>query len=91
LNVFPEKFKSGKKKSILANASMDRKKKWVSYLYRTAQPSTLAVFLPWGIKQELVVQDLPAAKVGNIHELEFKLFKNRHIKKSGRTSSTGFF
>lgn len=45
------------------------KKKWVSYLYRTAQPSTLAVFLPWGIKQELVVQDLPATKVANIHQL----------------------
>jgi hypothetical protein len=38
-------------------------KKRVSYLYRTAQPSTLAVFPPWGIKQELVVQDLPTTKV----------------------------
>ena len=26
-----------------------------SYLYRTAQPSTFAAFLPWRIKQELVV------------------------------------
>lgn len=38
-------------------------KKRVSYLYRTAQPSTLAAFPPWGIEQELVVQDLPAAKI----------------------------
>ena len=29
--------------------------KWVSYLYRTAQPLILAVFLPWGGSQELVV------------------------------------
>jgi len=38
-------------------------KKWVSYLYRTAQPFTLAFFRTWGIQQELVVQDLPTAKV----------------------------
>jgi len=38
-------------------------KKWVSYLYRTAQPFTLAMFPSWGIQQELVVQDLPATKV----------------------------
>jgi len=31
--------------------------------YRTAQPFTLAAFLPWGIQQELVVGDLPGAKV----------------------------
>jgi len=31
-------------------------------LHRTAQPPTLAVFLPWGIQQELVVQDLPQRK-----------------------------
>jgi hypothetical protein len=30
-------------------------KKWVSYLHRTAQPSTLASFRTWGIQQELVV------------------------------------
>ncbi len=40
-------------------------KKWVSYLYRTAQPSTLAAFPPWGSQQELVVQDLPVTKVVN--------------------------
>ena len=27
---------------------MYRHKKWVSYLYRTAQPFTLATFLSWG-------------------------------------------
>ena len=27
---------------------MDGNKKWVSYLYRTAQPFTLATFLSWG-------------------------------------------
>jgi hypothetical protein len=26
-----------------------------SYLYRTAQPLTLAAFRPWGIQQELAV------------------------------------
>jgi len=26
-----------------------------SYLYRTAQPPTLAAFRPWGIRQELAV------------------------------------
>lgn len=41
----------------------ERNKKWVSYLYRTAQPFTLAFFRTWGIQQELVVQDLPATKV----------------------------
>jgi len=35
------------------------KKNRVSYLYRTAQPPTLAAFRPWGIQRELVVQDLP--------------------------------
>jgi len=30
-------------------------KKMASYLHRTAQLSTLAVFLPWGIQKELVV------------------------------------
>ncbi len=30
-----------------------------SYLYRTAQPLTLATFRSWGSEQELVVQDLP--------------------------------
>jgi len=30
-------------------------KKRVSYLYRTAQPFTLAFFQTWGIQQELVV------------------------------------
>lgn len=39
-------------------------KKWVSYLHHTAQPSTLASFRTWGIRQELVVQDLPNTKVG---------------------------
>ena len=38
-------------------------KKWVSYFHRTAQPLTLAPFPAWGIQQELVVKDLPAAKV----------------------------
>ena len=38
-------------------------KKWVSYFHRTAQPRTLAPFPAWGIQQELVVKDLPAAKV----------------------------
>ncbi len=32
------------------------------YLHRTAQPFTLAAFRPWGIQQELVVQDLPAQR-----------------------------
>jgi len=40
-----------------------REKKWASYLYRTAQPHTLAMFPSWGIQQELVVKDLPTAKV----------------------------
>jgi hypothetical protein len=40
-----------------------RNKKWVSYFHRTAQPLTLAPFPAWGIQQELVVEDLPAAKV----------------------------
>jgi len=31
--------------------------------HRTAQPPALAVFLPWGIQQELVVRDLPGANV----------------------------
>ncbi len=30
-------------------------KEGVSYLYRTAQPLTLAPFRTWGIQQELVV------------------------------------
>jgi len=41
-----------------------RKKKWVSYFYRTAQPNTLALFPTWGSHRELVVEDLPATKVG---------------------------
>ncbi len=38
-------------------------KKWVSYFHRTAQPHTLAPFPAWGIQQELVVKDLPRAKL----------------------------
>jgi len=38
-------------------------KKRVSYLHRTAQPHTLAPFPAWGIQQELVVEDLPTAKI----------------------------
>ena len=34
---------------------MNERKKWVSTLYRTAQPFILAAFLPWGGSQELVV------------------------------------
>ncbi len=36
-------------------AVKNRNKKWVSTLYRTAQPFILAAFLPWGGSQELVV------------------------------------
>jgi hypothetical protein len=43
-------------------------KKWVSYFHRTAQPLTLASFPTWGIQQELVVKDLPAAKVSIISD-----------------------
>ena len=38
-------------------------KKWVSPLYRTAQPNTLALFPTWGSQWELVVKDLPTAKL----------------------------
>jgi hypothetical protein len=38
-------------------------KKGVSYFHRTAQPPALAPFPSWGIQQELVVKDLPCAKV----------------------------
>jgi hypothetical protein len=38
-------------------------KKWVSYFHRTAQPRALAPFPTWGIQQELVVKDLPTAKL----------------------------
>jgi hypothetical protein len=44
-------------------------KKWVSYFHRTAQPHTLASFPTWGIQQELVVKDLPAAKLRIIFSL----------------------
>jgi len=37
------------------------KKRQVTYI-APLQPSTLAVFLLWGIRQELVVQDLPVQK-----------------------------
>jgi len=40
-----------------------QKKRGVSYSYRTAQPHTFATFLSWRIKRELVVKDLPHAKV----------------------------
>lgn len=40
-----------------------RHKKWVSSLYRTAQPNTLALFPTWGSQWELVVKDLPTAKI----------------------------
>jgi len=40
-----------------------KNKKWVSYFYRTAQPNTLALFPTWGSQWELVVKDLPTAKV----------------------------
>ncbi len=43
--------------------SRTENKKRASYFHRTAQPSTLAPFPAWGIQQELVVKDLPAAKV----------------------------
>jgi hypothetical protein len=48
-------------------------KKWVSYFHRTAQPLTLAPFPAWGIQQELVVKDLPAAKLTIIFILQLKL------------------
>ena len=38
-------------------------KKWVSSLYRTAQPNTLALFPTWGSQRELVVKDLPTTKI----------------------------
>jgi len=40
-----------------------KNKKRASYFHRTAQPPTLAPFPAWGIWQELVVEDLPAAKL----------------------------
>jgi hypothetical protein len=48
-------------------------KKWVSYFHRTAQPHTLAPFPAWGIQQELVVKDLPAAKLTIIFILQLKM------------------
>jgi len=48
-------------------------KKWVSYFHRTAQPRTLAPFPAWGIQQELVVKDLPAAKLTIIFILQLKM------------------
>ncbi len=48
-------------------------KKWVSYFHRTAQPHTLASFPTWGIQQELVVKDLPAANLIIIFCLRFIL------------------
>jgi hypothetical protein len=50
-----------------------KQKKWVSYFHRTAQPLTLAPFPAWGIQQELVVKDLPAAKVTIIFILQLKM------------------
>ena len=50
-----------------------RKKKWVSYFHRTAQPHALAPFPAWGIQQELVVKDLPDVKVRLIFILQFIL------------------
>jgi hypothetical protein len=50
-----------------------RNKKWVSYFHRTAQPLTLAPFPAWGIQQELVVKDLPSAKVTIIFILRLKM------------------
>jgi hypothetical protein len=51
------------------------KKKWVSYFHRTAQPLTLASFPTWGIQQELVVKDLPTAKVTTNFILSLYLLK----------------
>lgn len=45
-----------------------RNKKWVSSLYRTAQPNTLALFPTWGSQRELVVKDLPTAKIAFFSE-----------------------
>lgn len=38
-------------------------KKRVSSFHRTARPPALATFPSWGIRQELVVKDLPGAKI----------------------------
>ena len=48
-------------------------KKRVSYFHRTAQPLTLAPFPAWGIQQELVVKDLPAAKLTIIFIIDKKI------------------
>jgi hypothetical protein len=48
-------------------------KKRVSYFHRTAQPLTLAPFPAWGIQQELVVKDLPTAKLAIIFILQLKI------------------
>ncbi len=54
------------------------KKRRVSYLYRTAQLPTLATFLSWGIKKELVVQDLPRRKDSIFLMIDKLPIKNVH-------------
>ena len=56
-----------------------RNKKWVSSLYRTAQPNTLALFPTWGSQRELVVGDLPATKVVK-KSFPGKLFMNHYLR-----------
>jgi len=54
-------------------------KKWVSYLHRTATTAYPCYLPVLGIQQELVVQDLPEAKLQNIKGfgLNFRIFKLR--------------
>jgi len=47
------------------------------YPYHTAQPLTLASFRTWGSSRELVVQDLPAAKLIILTKYEKKFFKKK--------------
>ena len=57
-------------KTKLSHFEIHFVQKWVSYFHRTAQPRTLAPFPTWGIQQELVVKDLPTAKVTIIFILQ---------------------